>query len=512
MDDIVGDSLRKVVKGAAIFFIGTVLSLLISFVGRIIIIRYLTPAQFGIISLAGVIFSITGTLTSLGLPEGLTRQASYFLGRGQSEKAKAIFKAGLVLSLIIGLVVAVALFILSNLFAEFFDVPDLSWVLKMYSVSFPFGMLAGVYFSVFRTYERVDIKVIFEDLLPNILKLSLIATVVVLGLSFYWAVIAYVLPAIISGAVFLVYSLKNIDLKTSENYLKYWKPLILFSLPLLIQMILGMVITWTDTIMIGYYLNPTEVGLYNGAQPLAKLMQTFLTAVIFLYFPIASQLYARNQIKEMGRTYAIITKWLMSASLPIFLVLFLFPDVVLWLLYGEKYVPAANVLKILALGFFIHTMLGPNGITLIAAGKPNIPMAASFAAAIVNVIFNFVLIPLLGITGAAVASVLTYVTGNIVVALKLYSDYGIHPFTKNYVKPMLLSTVVAYFIYSLSKNIIQVQGWMLPILFVLFLATYFLSLLLTRSFDREDIMLILSVEQRLGIDLGWVKRVLRKFV
>ena len=81
-------------------------------------------------------------------------------------------------------------------------------------------------------------------------------------------------------------------------------------------------------------------------------MQNFLIAVGFLYFPIVSQLYARNQMKEVGRTYAVITKWLMSVSLPIFLILFFFPDAVLWLLYGEAYVPASYALQALALGFF----------------------------------------------------------------------------------------------------------------------------------------------------------------
>ena len=75
----------------------------------------------------------------------------------------------------------------------------------------------------------------------------------------------------------------------------------------------------------------SDIGLYNWSETLAGLMQNFLAAVGFLYFPIVSQLYARNQIKEMGRTYAVVTKWLMSASLPFFLVLF-FPEAVLWLL------------------------------------------------------------------------------------------------------------------------------------------------------------------------------------
>ncbi|AEA46576.1 polysaccharide biosynthesis protein [Archaeoglobus veneficus SNP6] len=512
MGDTVGDSLRRVAKGAAIFFIGSIVGLFIAFIGRIIVVRYVSPSQFGVLSLSLVVFTILCTIASMGLPEGLTRQASYFLGKKDLEKVKAVFGAGIYLSTISGLLAAAGLFALSDVLAEFFGMPDVSWTLKIFSFALPVAMLNRTLVSIFRTYERADVKVIFSDLLPNTLRVAFIVAMVILSMSFYWVVMAYFFSIVISGIVFLTYSLRNVEFKTSESVFKYFKILIFFSLPLLIQSILGMLITWTDTLMIGYYLASSDVGLYNGAQPLAGLMQNFLASVSFLYFPIVSQLYARNQLREMGRTYAVVTKWLMSASLPIFLVLFFFPDAVLWLLYGEAYVPAAYALRALALGFFTHVMLGPNGLTLIAAGEAKFPTIAGFIAAVINFVLNLILIPLFGITGAAIASASTYATANAMISLKLYKDYKIHPFTKNYVKPAFISLAVALLIYLISKTLIQVEGWMLPVLFILFVVIYLLSLLFTRSFDQEDVMIMLSIEQRLGVDLTWAKRVLKRFV
>ncbi len=268
---------------------------------------------------------------------------------------------------------------------------------------------------------------------------------------------------------------------------------------------------WTDTLMIGYYLNSSDIGLYSSAQPVASLMQNFLGAVSFLYFPITSQLYAQGKIKEIGRTYAVITKWLMSAILPIFLVILLFPKTVLWLLYSKNYVQAYQALRILAVGFFVHVMLGPNGLTLLAMGETKIITVTGFIGAVLNFMMNMLLIPVMGINGAALASALTYAVTNAMVSLRLYCGYNIHPFTRNYIKPAVLSTVVAMLIYYAVRNITLVW-WMLIVLFVLFVATYFMSLLITKSFDREDIMLMLSIEQRLGLNLDWAKRILRRFV
>ena len=103
-------------------------------------------------------------------------------------------------------------------------------------------------------YRGPEVKVVFIDLLPNILKVALIVAVVVLGLSFYWVVMVCFLSFAIPGAIFFAYSFMNVDFKTSENTFKYIRILVFFSIPLLIQSILGMIITWTDTLMIGYFL------------------------------------------------------------------------------------------------------------------------------------------------------------------------------------------------------------------------------------------------------------------
>ncbi len=510
--DVVGDSLRKVVKGTAIFLLGSFIGLFIALLGKILVIRYITPDQFGLLSLSVTIYSIIITFASLGLPNGITRQAAYFLGKNEHDKVRAIFIAGVFVSAIFGILAAIGLFVLADVVADFFNMQNLSWILRMLSFVVPLGILSRILTSIFQVYENVSVKVVFNDIMPNVLRVGLVVSIILLSLSFYWIVVAYFLSFMVSGVFFLIYFFKNVDLKTSESMSKYLKILILFSLPLLFQSVLGMIINWTDTLMIGYFLTSSDVGLYNGAQPLAKLMINFLVAINFLYFPIVSQLYAKNQIREVGRIYAVVTKWLMSISLPIFLVLFLFPSATLWLLYGSRYLPSAYALRILALGFFVHLLLGPNGMTLIATGNVRFLTIASFAAATVNFILNLVLIPSYGITGAAIASASTYVTVNTLISSKLYKNYGIHPFTRNYIKPMLVSLGVVALIYYISKALLNIGGWMLLILFVVFVTIYFFSLLVTRSFDKEDIAIMLAIEQRLGINLSWAKRILRKFI
>jgi len=322
--------------------------------------------------------------------------------------------------------------------------------------------------------------------------------------------------------VFGIYAMKKLPLTFSAFSVKkgaddattinpMGKELLFFSLPLLAVAILGMVMNWTDTLMLGYFKTPDVVGLYNGALPLAHLIPISLTSAGFIYVPIISGLYSKRLIKEMGRTYQVLTKWIFSVTFPLFFILFLFPEAVLNFLFGMNYIQAAPALRILALGFMFHTFLGLNGLSLMVMGETRFLMLTSLFGAISNVVLNAALIPIFGIVGAAFASLISYGVVNILCSTKLYKLSRIHPFTRNYVKPVGISIVILVLIYIFTSYI-KIEFWMLPLFLFFFLVVYGLLLLLSRSFDREDIDMLLAIEKKTGVDLTLAKRVLRKFV
>ncbi|MCK4732054.1 MAG: oligosaccharide flippase family protein [Methanophagales archaeon] len=148
---------------------------------------------------------------------------------------------------------------------------------------------------------------------------------------------------------------------------------------------LGMIIAWADTLMLGYFKTSAMVGLYNTAHPLAHFITSPLEALLLVYMPVTSGLYAKGKMSEMRRNFSVLTKWLCSLTLPLFLILFLFPDVVLNFLFGANYIFAATALRILSLGFIVNNFLGPNGATLIAIGESKFIMWATLATAVLNV-------------------------------------------------------------------------------------------------------------------------------
>ena len=177
--------------------------------------------------------------------------------------------------------------------------------------------------------------------------------------------------------------------------------------------------------MIGYFTGSDAVGLYNCALTPAELIPIALTSMNFIYIPIITQLYSKSLSKEINRSYQVLTKWIFSISLPLFMVFFIFPESILSLFFGEQYVPAAIALQILSVGFLFHTFLGANGQTLLVIGKTRLMMWITLMATVLNIILNIFFIPKWGICGAAFASLISYFVINTLYSIKLYQTHSI---------------------------------------------------------------------------------------
>ena len=320
----------------------------------------------------------------------------------------------------------------------------------------------------------------------------------------------------ISCAVLVVYAVKRLPfplkfrVRLGANPVA--KELLLFSLPLLAIAMLHMLINWTDTLMLGGLKGSADVGLYNAAHPLAQFISAPLGAMILIYMPITSGLYAQGSMPEIRKNFSILTKWLCSATLPLFLILFLFPETALSFLFGANYATAATALRILSLGFIISNFLGPNGGTLVAMGEARFMMWASLAAVVLNIGLNIVLIPPFGIQGAAIASVAAITSANLIRCWKLYSLSKAQPLSRNLLKPTLVSLALVFIFQFILGNFVAVTWWMLPLFFILYYAIYGLASLFTKSFDQEDISMLLAIEKKAGVNLSFIKKILRRFL
>jgi len=499
-ESVLNTSLKKVAKGTGIILVGTCIGIILGLVTRVIIVRYISKAEYGFFSLSLVIVNMLTTIALIGFREGIPRYISYFRGKEDAKRIWGTIRASIQITSILGILLVAVAFFSAEFISNIFSMPGLAPAIKVLSFIIPFNAIADALISIFRGLEQTRPKVYFRDILMYMIRLPLLGLCLLLGWSLVGVLYTYLISAIIMTAVLAIYAERQIPtLIPKTEALPMKKEVICFSLPLLGTSVLGMLVTWTDTLMLGYYKTPDVVGLYNVALPLATYISMILSAIAFIYFPVVSRLYSRNLLKDMKNVYASVTKWVFVFSFPLFLLLFLTPGPSLEFLFGPKYLGASTALQFLALGFFVHAFLGPNGITLIALGRTRLTTFNAFMAIITNIVLNLILIPRYGLEGAAVASTVSLSLGNILTSIQIHMLGKVHPFTKNYLRVMVTSVILTIIVYKIAAKISITYHMFTPLLLGLFFVITLLSVLLTRSLDREDIMIIKAIELKFGI-------------
>jgi len=517
MSLVANESMTKIAKGTAIVLVGTMLALLFGFIGRIMVARYGTESDYGAFSLALVILNVLVVIATLGLQQGATRYIAYFRGKDDLERVQGTISASIIFASLASIFLGLILFFAADIISTgIFHNPELAYPLRIFAIGVPFLTLLGIFTSIFRGFDRVEVVVCFQNILISAIFPLLLVIILLLSLPFSKVFPAYLASAILSFVAVVIYTIKRpplsmkFALRTGVNLVG--KKLLLFSLPLLSVAVLLMIIVWTDTLMLGYFKTSGVVGLYSAAHPLAQFISMPIAAMQLIYLPITSRLYGQNRLSEIRRNYKILTKWLCSLTLPLFLVFFLFPESVLSFAFGAAYAPASQALRILCLGFFVNNLLGLNNASLIALGKSTFLMWAALAAAVINVGLNVVLIPPMGITGASIASLVAITSVNVIRAVKLYSLTRAQPLSKNLLKPTLASVALILLIYAIAENFLTVTLWMMPLFFILYCIIYGLAILFTRSFDQEDITVLLEIERRTRINATPIKKILARFL
>ena len=123
-----------------------------------------------------------------------------------------------------------------------------------------------------------------------------------------------------------------------------------------------------DKILIGFYLNPREVGIYAVATAMVTFVPIILQSVNQIFSPTIADLYARGQIELLGRIYQTLTKWILGLTLPLAAGIIIFAPA-LMRIFGHDFEMGWPILIIGTLGQLINCGVGSVGYLLMMSGN-----------------------------------------------------------------------------------------------------------------------------------------------
>lgn len=498
------NDLSKLVSSASLVFFGGILQSLSKLLERILVARRLSPSVYGDVSIGIALLTFGVTLSLIGYNQGIPR----FIARYNNDAdVRGTWLTGLLiagsLSLVLATVTVMNVELLANALVEEAASDRL---LILFAMAIPFvvgfrvgiGGIRGLEKTIYRTYAR--------DLFYSGSRLILLLILLSFGYGATAAGYAYVVSAA-AAFVFahvLLYKLVPLVGEFSTHAREMTK----FSLPLVVSTVLAMLLTQTDTLMLGYFRSSYEVGLYGAAYPLANGMLIVLHSFGYLYLPLTSRLDADDRRSEIDSIYKLTSKWIFIVTFPAFLALTAFSSDILTIVFGAKYRDAGLALTILSVGFFTSAAAGRNRETLSAIGYTQYILGANAVAFFFNIAMNLVLIPHYGHVGAAVASASSYVALNITIYVILQSQFDISPFSRWSVRTfMVLPTVLFPPTYALSTVLDLTAATLVVFLVVAgLLAVYLVTF--TGCLQPEDRVPLQLFEESLGVSVPLVDQYL----
>ncbi len=205
-----------------------------------------------------------------------------------------------------------------------------------------------------------------------------------------------------------------------------WRMWTLTALPFMAQAGFHMLARRTDVMMLGFFSNVVDAGVYAAAARLADLGGFGAIAMNAITAPLIAEAFAKEDNSRLQRIVSVTAALSLSIALPV-TIIFCVGGGLLLQVFGEGFDEARVALAILAIGMLGNVLTGPVGVTLMMTGRQNVAAGAATLSASVNVALNFLLIPRYGIEGAAVATSISYVLTNFLMLVIVLRSMRINP-------------------------------------------------------------------------------------
>ncbi len=488
--------LKRIFSGALIILIGTFISKLLSYGYRVIVGR-IGAEQYGLLSLGLAISGSLIVISTLGLNIGVQRYVSYYKGKLDNARIKGVITSSLKILLPVSTLFGILLFFLSDLISvRFFHNEGLSLILKILAVSIPLTVMGDVFLNTIRAFQKVKYEIYTKNIGESSIKFLLTFLFVYLGFGVIGASIAYVIAVFFTFLLSLIFVEKKIFpiFRTKIKSIKSNKELVIYSIPLVLNTFVFLVILWTDTIMLGFFKNASDVGIYNAAMPTAQLMLVIPNALVVLFLPILTELYAQEKTHMFSSLYKTVTKWIFGINLALLIIFTSFSREILTVLFGKEYAAGSEVLVLVSVCYFIFYLFLTSNRILLALEKTKSVFYITLTGAVSNFIFNLFLIPPYGIMGAAVGTGASLIIMALILLIYTRNIIHVMPFKINYIK-IFLSGILAFFAVSWLKNYLSTESLIgLIIASLLSVLTYLAILFVLRSFEEEDKEMLKSLK------------------
>jgi O-antigen/teichoic acid export membrane protein len=450
-----GDQRKAPAGAAAILLRGSVINVVAMVAGAamsfglvVLVSRWLQPRGAGALFELIALFTILSNTFELGADTGLIRWISRAKATGGLSDVRRVVVAAIVPVAVVGTAAAVAVWLTAPQLAGLFlhGVPAHEGILaiRILAPLVPVGALSSCLTDGARGFGRMWPFLLIEGAGKPAMRIILVTAVLLAGFGLSAAVLAWGLPVLVgmvaASIIFVRLLRKEAPARPASAgpgeaagiwswrvAREFWA----FTGPRAFQATFQIVILWLDILIVGAIASSYAAGVYSAVSKLAIVGTFTLEGNRLAIGPQLSALLARGQQDRAARLFQRSTQWLMLASWPLYLIFIIFPTTVLGI-FGPRYTVGASALVVLSLAMLINLGTGNVTVVLLMGGRSTWSAINAGAALTVNIGLNLVLIPRMGIVGAAIAWAASIAVDNLTAMAEIWWVMGFDPFGPGY--------------------------------------------------------------------------------
>jgi O-antigen/teichoic acid export membrane protein len=423
--------LGRVARGGAVNLLGAAFSATAGFAATWLVAKGLGQHEAGMLFAATSAFLVGTVIAKLGTTTGLV----YWLARLRALRRVDLMRRCLAIALrpvvIAALLVTVVLWWCAPMLRRN---PDFVTQVRLMAVFVPLAVLSDALLAATRGYRTMRATVLVEKLARPALQVALLGAVLLVGGSTGAYTLAWTAPYVLSAtlaAAWLAHLVRTqpavppAGTRIGHMGWEFWS----FTGPRALASLAQLALQRLDVLLVAALLGFAPAAVYTVAARFVVAGQFANQAIATAVEPRLAELLAAGDLRAANALYQDATAWVVLLVWPVYLGVALFAPAYLALFghgYGGR--AALAVVVIMAVAGLLANASGMVDVVLAMAGRTGWNMANVTLALIVNVGLNLLLIPRLGIAGAAWAWFAALAVKNAVPLVQIAMTLGVHPF------------------------------------------------------------------------------------
>lgn len=402
------DAEKNIAKGSLSILSGTILSILVSMIVTPIIVRKIGPEGFGELAIVLSVYALLYAASDLGLSDSIRKHVAE---RKSDYKIRSDIAS-----------ISITILTVSGILTLLIVTITVDWIFDSYITAslanntkiITFGLVFSKMYTASRSLviglhkeEKIEFLQPLNIILYGVFAISLVYSGygtkgVVIGQSLAMAITATI--SFIIASKYYTFSWIN----TINGHKKYSKKLISYGLLALITILLIQFLYQTDLLMIKYFMTDRDVGIYKGALTISEYLWLVPSAIQMSLLHTSSEMWSKREYIKIDQISSKLMSYTSSLLVLLTLGLVVLSKPFIRVYFGIEFLDAVQPLNILLIGSFAFGLSRIVSPILQGKGELFLVIKCTFIAVILNVSLNWILIPMYGISGAAIATSISY--------------------------------------------------------------------------------------------------------